>query len=58
VKPDSRVFRPEATFDPSDPQFKRRRAMGPTVRMDDPKFLKWLRDQNQVNLPSGGADDN
>jgi DNA-binding beta-propeller fold protein YncE len=42
VPVDPRVFRPEATFDPSDPDFKRRRSMK-GVRMDDPSFVEGLR---------------
>lgn len=42
VPVDPRVFKPEATFDPQDPDFKRRRSERPT-KMDDPKFIEWLR---------------
>lgn len=44
VPTDPRVFRPEETLDPSDPQFKKRRAMS-SVKMDDPKFFEWLRNR-------------
>jgi len=37
------VFKPEATLDPNDPEFKKRRSMA-SVKMDDPKFIQWLRD--------------
>ena len=40
---DPRVFKPEDTFDPSDPQFKRRRGERPDVPLDDPKFIDSLR---------------
>lgn len=43
VAVDPRVFKPEATIDPNDPQFKKRRQTAPSVRMDDPKFIEWLR---------------
>ncbi|MFZ4506610.1 MAG: bifunctional YncE family protein/alkaline phosphatase family protein [Fimbriimonas sp.] len=43
VESDPRVFKPADTFDPSDPQFKRRRAEGNAPRMDDPDFVEWLR---------------
>lgn len=43
---DPRVFRPEETFDPSDPEFKRRRKM-PSTKMDDPQFIKWLEERNK-----------
>ncbi len=42
VESDPRVFKPEATLDPNDPKFKKRRTE-PGVRMDDPKFIEWLR---------------
>jgi hypothetical protein len=42
VPVDPRVFKPEDTFDPQDPDFKRRRSERPT-KMDDPKFIEWLR---------------
>ncbi|MDX2066494.1 MAG: alkaline phosphatase family protein [Fimbriimonadaceae bacterium] len=42
VPVDPRVFKPEDTFDPSDPQFKRRRGEK-GVKMDDPAFVEWLR---------------
>lgn len=43
VMTDSRVFKPEATFDPTDPKFERRRKEAPQVAMDDPAFVEWLR---------------
>ena len=43
---DPRVFKPEATFDPSDPLFKRRRAKPSAAKLDDPNFIRWLRKQN------------
>lgn len=44
VPVDARVFKPEDTFDPSDPKFeRRRREAGAGVKMDDPKFIDWLR---------------
>jgi YVTN family beta-propeller protein len=42
VPVDPRVFKPEATLDPNDPGFKKRRG-AKSVRMDDPKFFEWLR---------------
>jgi YVTN family beta-propeller protein len=39
---DPRVFKPEETFDPSDPKFERRRKQ-PSVAMDDPEFVEWIR---------------
>lgn len=42
VPVDRRVFRPEETFDPNDPDMKKRRAMGSTP-MDDPRFVEELR---------------
>jgi hypothetical protein len=39
---DPRVFKPEATADPNDPKFEKRKQM-PTVRLDDPAFVQWLR---------------
>ncbi|HWA82397.1 MAG TPA: alkaline phosphatase family protein, partial [Fimbriimonadaceae bacterium] len=42
VESDPRVFKPEETLDPNDPQFKKRRTM-PSVKMDDPAFEEWLR---------------
>ena len=41
INSDPRVFKPEATFDPEDPTFKKRRGM-PGVSMDDPKFIKFM----------------
>lgn len=43
VPADPRVFRPEATFDPTDPKFERRRQAGPAMRLDDPEFVDSLR---------------
>jgi hypothetical protein len=43
---DPRVFRPEDTFDPLDPNFERRRRESPQVKMDDPAFVESLRDNN------------
>jgi general stress protein YciG len=43
VPSDPRVFKPEDTFDPSDPKFTRRRGEKPTVKMDDPRFIERLR---------------
>jgi hypothetical protein len=44
VPSDRRVFRPEETFDPNDPDMKKRRAM-PSTPMDDPKFVEGLRNR-------------
>ncbi|GAB4466193.1 MAG: beta-propeller fold lactonase family protein [Armatimonadaceae bacterium] len=43
VPVDPRVFKPEETFDPSDPKFERRRRERPSVAMDDPRFVEKLR---------------
>ena len=45
VPVDPRVFKPEDTFDPTDPKFERRRKEGPKVKMDDPDFVEWLRNR-------------
>jgi YVTN family beta-propeller protein len=45
VPVDPRVFKPEDTFDPTDPKFERRRKEGPVVKMDDPDFVEWLRNR-------------
>lgn len=45
VPVDPRVFKPEDTFDPTDPKFERRRKDGPVVKMDDPDFVEWLRNR-------------
>jgi len=45
VQVDPRVFKPEDTFDPTDPKFERRRKEGPVVKMDDPDFVEWLRNR-------------
>lgn len=46
VAADRRVFRPEETFDPTDPDFKRRRAMK-SVQMDGKDWFKWLEQQQK-----------
>jgi hypothetical protein len=46
VAADRRVFRPEETFDPTDPDFKRRRAMK-SVQMDGKEWFKWLEQQQK-----------
>jgi len=43
VPTDPRVFKPENTFDPTDPKFERRRGERPFVRMDDPDYIEHLR---------------
>jgi sugar lactone lactonase YvrE len=45
VPVDPRVFKPEDTFDPTDPKFERRRKEGPVLKMDDPNFVDWLRNR-------------
>ncbi len=45
VGSDRRVFREEETFDPADPDFKKRRERPSEVRLDDPKFFEWLRNR-------------
>jgi hypothetical protein len=42
---DPRVFKPEDTFDPTDPKFERRRKEGPVIKMDDPDFVESLRNR-------------
>jgi hypothetical protein len=44
VAADRRVFKPEATFDPTDPTFKKRRAME-SVKMDSKEWFEWLEKQ-------------
>ncbi len=43
VPVDPRVFKPEATFDPTDPKFERRRKSGPAMKLDDPDFVESMR---------------
>lgn len=43
--PDARVFKPEETFDPTDPKFERRRREAAPVKMDDPDFVESLRER-------------
>jgi hypothetical protein len=43
VPADPRVFKLEATFDPTDPKFERRRKAGPAMKLDDPDFVESLR---------------
>lgn len=45
VNVDPRVFKPEDTFDPTDPKFERRRRESPKVKMDDPDFVESLREE-------------
>jgi DNA-binding beta-propeller fold protein YncE len=45
VPVDPRVFRPEATIDPSDPRYDKRRKEK-TVKMDDPEVVERLRARN------------
>ncbi len=42
VPADPKIFIPEATLDPNDPGFKKRR-LRPNVRMDDPGFIERIR---------------
>ncbi len=49
VPADRRVFRPEETFDPSDPDFKKRRKEQ-SIPMDSKQWFEWLEKQRQ----SGG----
>jgi hypothetical protein len=46
VPSDPRVFKPEDTFDPTDPKFERRRSEGPQTKLDDPEFVESLRDKD------------
>ena len=43
VPSDPRVFKPEATLDPTDPKFERRRKSGPAMKLDDPDFVESMR---------------
>lgn len=45
VPSDTRVFKPEDTFDRTDPKFERRRKVGPVVKTDDPDYSEWLRNR-------------
>ena len=45
VPSDPRVFKPEDTFDPTDPKFERRRQAGPAMPLDDPDFVESLRNK-------------
>ncbi|CAN5408448.1 beta-propeller fold lactonase family protein [soil metagenome] len=45
VRVDPRVFKPEATINPADPRFEKRKKMASPVRMDDPAFMEWLRNR-------------
>ncbi len=47
VPVDPRVFKPEDTFDPTDPKFERRRRESPKVKMDDPEFVESLREEKE-----------
>ena len=44
VAADRRVFRPEETIDPTDPTFKKRRAMA-SAKMDSKEWFEWLEKQ-------------
>jgi hypothetical protein len=46
ISSDPRVFKPEATFDPSDPKFKKRRGK-PGMVMDDPAFIRFMEKRAQ-----------
>ncbi len=46
IQSDPRVFKPEATFDPADPKFKKRRGK-PGMVMDDPNFIKFMEQRAQ-----------
>ncbi|HLO99473.1 MAG TPA: alkaline phosphatase family protein, partial [Fimbriimonas sp.] len=54
VPADRRVFRPEETFDPSDPEFKRRRKM-PSVKMDSDEWFEWLDKQKTPEKSKAGS---
>ncbi|MBS1700673.1 MAG: bifunctional YncE family protein/alkaline phosphatase family protein [Armatimonadetes bacterium] len=41
VDSDRRIFKPEATLDPDDPEFKKRRSM-PSEKMDSKEWFEWL----------------
>jgi DNA-binding beta-propeller fold protein YncE len=42
VASDPRVFKPEDTFDPADPLFKKRWSL-PSAKMDSDEFFEWLK---------------
>ncbi len=42
VPVDPRVFKPEDTFDPTDPKFERRRREAAKIKMDDPEYLEQM----------------
>jgi hypothetical protein len=46
VASDPRVFKPEDTMDPDDPEFKKRRGERPAMRMDDPKWIEKMREES------------
>lgn len=46
VDANPKVFKPEDTLDPNDPQFKKRRSMA-SVKLDDPDFIEWLRNRGK-----------
>jgi hypothetical protein len=46
---DPRVFKPEATVDPNDPKFEKRKQQASSVKMDDPAFVEWLRNRGKAN---------
>lgn len=46
VAADRRVFRPEETFDPTDPDFKKRSAMQ-SVPMGCKEWFEWLEKQQK-----------
>lgn len=46
VDSDPRIFKPEATLDPNDPGFKKRRSM-PSEKMDSKEWFDWLEKQRR-----------
>jgi hypothetical protein len=53
VPADPRVFKPEETFDPTDPKFERRRREAAPVKMDDPRFVEQLY-KDRAGAEAGG----
>ena len=50
---DPRVFKPNDTFDPSDPKFEKRRKEASTIKMDDPRYLDYLYNSGQKIVGGG-----
>jgi len=55
VETDHRVFDASVAFVPGDKRFEDRRWLKPTVRMDDPEFVEWLRRNGEKDDEKGGG---